>query len=265
MNPKYSDFGYPTLLDILPSAIDTNMVKEALESHKDALVSFIVDRPHYHKRMCVIGSGFFAYSTDPTIALLITARHVLTEFEENGFGWITVGTKMIQIGNVGIRKIDSKKDLAVWEIPSEYLIHIGIQGIETFPLFDAVDQEKLFFPTSSFAIFGYPGSKNRKIDMREWGNRDRHLFGLALHGYQVDHASSELCFPYTGAVIPEACSKEITSPPALDGMSGSPCVRFVVHKEQRRPAVIVAGVFTDWKEKRELRAAALDSPWLLKR
>jgi len=61
---EYSDFGFPSLFHYIPDALDRNVVRDAGEIHKDALVSFIVDRPHYSNRGCVIGSGFFGFSLD---------------------------------------------------------------------------------------------------------------------------------------------------------------------------------------------------------
>jgi len=89
---RYSDFGFPTLLDVMPSAIEDNIVKSAIEDHKEALASFVVERPNFDRRRCVIGTGFFAFSPDPTYALLCTAAHVVEAFEAAGFGWVTIGT-----------------------------------------------------------------------------------------------------------------------------------------------------------------------------
>nr|WP_294863801.1 hypothetical protein [uncultured Pseudogulbenkiania sp.] len=38
---NYGDFGYPTLLHLIPSAIEDNILRDAVDQHKDALVSFI--------------------------------------------------------------------------------------------------------------------------------------------------------------------------------------------------------------------------------
>lgn len=263
MKVPYSSYGYPTLIDLFPTAIEENMVREALELHKGALASFIVERPHFHKRRYVIGSGFFVFSSDPSTVLLFSAAHVVEKFEESGYGWITVGAKMIAIGDVGVRKIDRSRDFAIWEIPSNLLISYGIEGVESVPLLSSEQQEDLFLPTCSFAVFGYPGSKNSKIDMRDGGSKERYLTGIALHGFGLDQESKELCFYYSGAGVTEAWSKKITTTPPLDGMSGSPCFRFAIHKQQKQPALVLAGVFTRRVlSKPEIRAIAFDSPWL---
>ncbi|MGE8444251.1 MAG: hypothetical protein ACN6OS_21945 [Comamonas testosteroni] len=265
MNAKqnYSTFGHPTLLDVRPTAIEDNKVKNAMDSHMDALVSFIVERPYYDRRRCVIGSGFFVSSYDPTVAVLCTAEHVVDQFVENGFGWITVGTAMIELRDVGLRKIDKKLDAAFWIIPSNLLIAHGITGLTTLPLFDHSYLTRTFDPTCSFAIFGYPASKNKEIDMRDGGDRGRNLLGIAFHGFQCDIKTQEICFFYPGKGIPEAWAHPQTTSVKLDGMSGGPCVQFMVDKETRALAIVVVGVFCRWQGKRELRATALDSQWFI--
>lgn len=258
----YEDFGYPSLLQYVPDAVERNSVKEALDLHSQALVSFIVERPHFHKRLCVIGSGFFVFSHDPTVVKLLTAAHVFDGFEKAGFGWITIGEQMIELRNVKRKATQSGMDVAIIEIDSAYLIACGLAGLFALPLQTSEELDALFLPTCSFAIFGYPHTKNRDIDMRDVGDRERRILGIALHGYAMDGSTGELCFKYDGRSMPEAWARHITSGPALDGMSGGPCVRFVVHRELKQPAIVVAGVFTRWVRRQELRAVAMDSPWL---
>lgn len=133
---RYSDFGFPSLLDLVPTAIEDNIVKTAMDTHIDSLASFIVERPHFDRRRCVIGSGFFAFSPDPAFALLCTAAHVIDEFIAAGFGWITVGTLMIELRDVGFRQADTGQDIARWYIPSDFLIAHGISELPTFPIYD---------------------------------------------------------------------------------------------------------------------------------
>lgn len=121
---------------------------------------------------------------------------------------------------------------------------------------------RTFIPTCSFAIFGYPETKNRDIDMRDGGDRDRKLFGMAFHGYEYDVETQELCFFYAGKGTPEAWAHPQITSVKLNGMSGGPCVQFVMHREMRKLCVVVVGVFGRWIEKRELRAAVFNSPWL---
>lgn len=258
-NNNYSTFGLPTLFDVMPTAIEDNAVKRAMDIHMDALASFVVERPHFDRRRCVIGSGFFASSNDPTVAVLCTAAHVIDTFVAAGFGWITVGTVMIELRDVGLRQIDKERDTAFWIIPSNLLIAHGITGLTTLPLCDHSYLTRTFDPTCSFAIFGYPESKNKKIDMRDGGDRDRNLLGMAFHGYQYDIETQELCFFYPGKGTPEAWGHPQITSVKLDGMSGGPCMQFMVDKETRALAIVVAGVFCRWLGKRELRATALDS------
>ena len=110
MKTKYSTFGFPSLLEILPDAIERNTVREAMELHKSALVSFTIKKEHHSNHARVLGSGFFAYSEDPTVALLVTARHVLEDFEQAGFGWVTIDKKMVPIGDIGICQQRFKTD-----------------------------------------------------------------------------------------------------------------------------------------------------------
>nr|WP_294863802.1 trypsin-like peptidase domain-containing protein [uncultured Pseudogulbenkiania sp.] len=210
----------------------------------------------------VMGSGFFINSNNPTVAVVMTAAHVLKDFERYDHGWITVGTTMIKIGSIGVQRFDEKRDFAIWEIPSDYLIEQGLENIVTFPIIDQETQMQVFEPTCSFAIFGYPSSKNNTIDSRDQHKSERKIIGIALHGYGFDSELLELGFFYSGKSTPESWSNHITTPPTLDGMSGSPCVRFVVHKKLKRPMLIVAGIFTSLLGKKELRAVALKSPWL---
>lgn len=262
MNTNYSDFGFPNLLDIQPDAIQRNSVREIVELHKAALVSFVVKKEHHSHHVRVLGSGFFTYSEDPTEALIVTAKHVLEDFEKLGFGWITIGSRMIPIGNTGIRVLDPHRDIAIWHIPSNHVLQYIPPLIASLPLMSSRALEEQFYPTCSFALFGYPGSKNRSMDMRESGKRERALFGLALHGYAFDVATRELCFHYQGKGTPETWADRIKNPPELAGMSGSPCVRFVVHKDLKRLAVVVAGVFTRKHGPHEIRAVALGDAWL---
>ncbi|WP_413212603.1 hypothetical protein [Paraburkholderia kururiensis] len=262
MNKRYSDFGFPVLFDVMPTAIEDNIVKTAMDAHMDALASFVVERPHFDRRRCVIGSGFFAFSPDPAFALLCTAAHVIDDFVAAGFGWVTVGTLMIELRDVGFRRIDKVRDIAFWYIPSDFLIAYGITTLPTFPLHDTNFLARTFAPTCSFAIFGYPGTKNRDIDMRDGGDRDRKLFGMAVHGYEFDVETQELCFFYAGKGTPEAWGNPQITSVNLAGMSGGPCVQFVIHREMQRLGIVVVGVFGRWKGKRELRAAVLGSPWL---
>lgn len=266
MREMYSAFGFPTLLDLIPDAIERNTVVEAVELHKAALVSFIVKKAYHSHHVEVIGSGFFVYSDDATIAVLVTAKHVVEQFEKRGFGWITIDTLMVPIGeDTGRRFLDKDRDVAEWHIPSNYLLGLGFAGLASLPLISSSALEEEFRPTCSFALFGYPGSKNRALDMREDGKRERSLVGLALHGYAFDDSTKELCFYYAGKGTPERWSKQITTPPELAGMSGSPCVRFVVHNGMNRPAIVVAGVFTRKMGPHEIRAVALGDAWLTRK
>jgi hypothetical protein len=257
----YTDYGFPTLLEVLPDAIERNSVQEALDLHKDALVSFILKKPHHSHHVVSIGSGFFAYSSDPTQALLVTAKHVLEYFEQHGFGWVTIGSKMIPIGNIGTRLLDPNQDFAFWYIPSDYILQFTIPGLGTLPMFSSLAIEENFDPTCSFALFGYPGTKNKSLDIRENGDRERKIFGLALHGYNYDSTTNELCFPYSGKGVPEQWAKHLTNPPDLDGMSGCPCFRFVINRDLNRLAVVVAGVFSRKNGPHEIRAVMLSDAW----
>lgn len=258
----YSDFGYPSLFHYIPDAIEKNLFKQVIDSHLDVLVSFVVERPYFHQRRCVIGTGFFTHSSDPTLVRILTAAHVLDEFEKAGFGWITAGNQMIELRNIKRTQTQSTVDIATIEIDAAYFIANGLMGVTTLPLYTPEVLNALFFPTCSFGIFGYPHTKNRDIDMRDGGNRERNIGGIALHGYAMDNSTGELCFEYSGRSIPERWASRMTTSPAMDGMSGSPCIRFVIAKEQKRPGIVVAGVFTRWVQRKELRAVALSSPWL---
>lgn len=229
--------------------------------HKDALVSFVIKKRHHSHHRIAIGSGFFVASNDQASVILVTAKHVIEDFESAGFGWITVGEKMMPIENIGKRILSADLDIAFWHIPSEHFLEYSIQGIVTLPLFESSLIEKKFSPTCSFALFGYPASKNSSLDMRVDGNRERRLIGLALHGYKYDATTKELCFSYSGKGTPELWAKHITNPPKLDGMSGSPCVRFVVDKSLRRLLVVVSGVFSRKNGAHEIRAVALTDAW----
>lgn len=264
MFARYSDFGLPSLFDVLPTAMEENIVKTATDIHKDALVSFLVKRPNYDRRRSIVGSGFLATSPDPHYVYLYTAAHVIKDYQTAGYGWITVGTQMIELQDIGVREIDKTRDIALWKIPAKYFYDHGIDYLPTFPLYKGEVLTNLYIPTCSFMICGYPGSKNKSIDMREGGDRERVLFGLGLHGYEYDTETKELCFHYMGEGKPENWANPQFGAPALEGMSGSPCARFVVHREQKRLGIVVAGVFTRWKEKRELRAEAFPMPWLSK-
>jgi hypothetical protein len=124
----YTDYGFPTLLEVLPDAIERNSVQEALDLHKDALVSFILKKPHHSHHVVSIGSGFFAYSSDPTQALLVTAKHVLEYFEQHGFGWVTIGSKMIPIGNIGTRLLDPNHEFTHLALVSSFAVPDSIGG-----------------------------------------------------------------------------------------------------------------------------------------
>jgi hypothetical protein len=259
---QYTDYGFPTLLDVLPDAIKQNSVREALELHKDALVSFIVKKQHFSHQVASIGSGFIVNSNDPTYVLLVTAKHVVEDFKKFGFGWVTIGSKMIPIDEkIGALKLDPKRDLAYWYIPSEHFLQFSISGLEALPMFSSPSIEENFDPTCSFALFGYPWSKNKSLDMREDGDKERKLFGLALHGYTYDSTTDELCFYYAGKGTPENWSNSLTNPPNLDGMSGCPCFRFVISRDLYRPTVVVAGVFSRWNGSHEIRAVSLSNAW----
>lgn len=258
---RYTDYGFPTLLDVLPDAVERNSVREATDLHKDALVSFIIKKPHHSHHVASIGSGFFGYSNDPTQAMLFTAKHVLKEFEQFGFGWVTIGSKMIPIGDIGTRLLDPNMDLAIWYIPSDYILQFSIPGLGTLPLMSSLELEERFKPTCSFALIGYPGTKNNSLDMREDGDRGRKIFGLALHGYTYDSTTNELCFPYAGKGDPEQWAKHLTIPPKLDGMSGCPCFRFVINQDLSRLQVVVAGVFSRKNGPHEIRAVRLSDAW----
>lgn len=262
MKNKYSNFGLSTLLDVVPDAIQLNTVRKAIELHKEALVSFVVPREHHSHHTQIIGSGFFQNSNDPTSAIIITAKHVLEDFERLGFGWITINTQMVPIKDIGTRVLDPTFDIAMWIIPSNYLLTFIPPRVASSPLLSKEILEKEFDPTCSFALFGYPGSKNQLLDMRQNGKRERSLFALALHGYAFDANTKELCFHYAGKGTPESWAKHITSPPKLAGMSGSPCVRFVISKETNQLAVVVAGVFARKSGSHEIRATALSGAWL---
>ncbi|AXV82216.1 hypothetical protein CJO92_12120 [Ralstonia solanacearum] len=248
----------------MPTAMEENIVKTAADIHKDALVSFLVKRPNYDRRRSLVGSGFLATSTEPDYVHLYTAAHVIEDYQAAGYGWITIGTQMIELQDVGVREIGKTRDVALWRIPAKYLYLHGIDYIPTFPLYKSDALTNLFIPTCSFMICGYPGSKNKSIDMREGGDRERMLFGLGLHGYEYDVETKELCFHYMGKGQPESWADRQLGAPALGGMSGSPCARFVVHREEKRLGIVVAGVFTRWKGQRELRAEAFPMPWLSK-
>lgn len=264
-NPKakqYTSYGFPTLIELLPNAIEQNSVREALDLHKEALVSFIVKKPHYSYQVASIGSGFFVNSKDPTHVLLVTAKHVFEDFEKYGFGWVTIGSKMIPIDKtIGTQQLHPKWDLAYWYIPSNHFLQFSISGLFTLPILNSLAMEENFDPTCSFALYGYPGTKNNSLDMRKDGDRERKLFGLALHGYTYDSTTNELCFSYYGKGTPENWSSNLTNPPSLDGMSGCPCFRFVINRDLRRLMVVVAGVFSRRHGYHEIRAAILSDAW----
>jgi len=258
----YSDHGYPTLLQVLPDAIERNTVREALELHKEALVSFIVSKPNHSHHLTSIGSGFFLISDLPAYALIVTAKHVIEDFEIHGFGFIRFGSKLIPIDDIGIRKLNTSQDIGYWYIPLKYLQDFAVPGIFALPTWSEGEIENHFDPTCSFAIFGYPSSKNDKLDTIDNADRDRKIFGLALHGYNYDVKSRELCFNFNGKGTPESWAAKITTPPRLDGMSGCPCLRFVISREFKRLALVVAGVFSRKYGANEIRAAILNESWL---
>ena len=268
METEPPNFGLPTLYHVLPDAVERNIIRDFAQDHRDALVSFLVNKPNHPGKLELIGSGFFIYTHDLTAAKLITAANVIREFKGRGWGWITVGERLFKVEGVdtdGTISYASTLDLAIWEIPSNFFFDQDPDFIELKALLNNSHDlaRDGFKPLSSFMIFGYPASKNSNLDFRQGKKPDRALFAMALHQSSYDKQTNELCFPFNGTGTPEAWVPKNRGVPHPRGMSGSPCVRFVVHHETGRIGFEVAGVFTRWtNNNKEIRAVALPSAWL---
>lgn len=251
-----------TLLEVMPSAIKANVARNIAEIHKNCLVSFLMPRENHKGKFESIGTGFFIFSPDMSVALLMTARHVLEQFNLS-LGKITIDEKLFEIGDVGIRRMDPNADLAQWEIPADELIAKGVLGIPTLPTFTASEATLLFHPLDSFILLGYPCSKNAKLDFRNGQKPDREIFALAMHGSEFNVANRIRQFRYAGKGQPESWRPEISTPPALDGMSGSPCLRIVLDRDKKNIAVVLAGVFFSWsRQSKRLSVASFADPWI---
>lgn len=250
-----------TLLEIVPNAIEESVVRQIGDLHKDCLVSFLMPQPHHEGKYCSIGTGFLIFSPDPTLAIVTTARHVLEEFNFD-HGRITIGTRLLSIGNVGLRLLDPKVDLAQWEIPSNVLFKHGLTGLQVLPVLAPEQHPSNFEPMDSFVLLGYPGSKNAKLDFRNGRSPERHILGLALHQSVLSTVSNAREFQYNGKGIPEAWRSEVTTPPPLDGMSGCPCLRLVYDHTKKTITAILAGVFSSWqRQAHKLSVVPFGDPW----
>ncbi len=250
-----------TLLDHFPQASEQNIVRSLVENHQDCLATFLMPRPHHNGKESAVGTGFFVSSRDRGIVRLITARHVFDEFKRE-VGSITVGTRAIKTGAVGLLKMYSNVDLAIWDIPSGVFFEFGIGEIGTMPLFDGITAREFFDPTSSFVIMGYPGSKNSEIDYRPGRSAERKIMGLALHEPWYSPEAGVRRFPYSGKTLPEAWSAEQIAAPSLKGVSGAPCMRVVIHKLSGKLSLICVGVFYDMnKRSGEISIVVIADPW----
>lgn len=252
---------FPTLLDLFPNAIEQDFVKTVTDLYRDSLVTFLMPREHYAGQYQAIGTGFFLFSPDPTYGLLMTARHVLEGFDF-AVGKVTIGTRVLFLGDIGLRRLDPHLDMAQWQIPANCLIEEGIEGIHTLPISIAYESREVFKPMDSFVLLGYPCSRNKGLDFRNGRKPDREIFGLALHGSKVNISTRIREFEYNGRGTPEAWNKLTTTPPFLRGMSGAPCLRFVLHRETSSIGVVLAGVFFAWNsQNHKLSVASVGDPW----
>ena len=250
-----------TLFDLIPNAIEENIVRDLVNLHIECLVSFLVPLEHHEGKYRLLGSGFFVYSPDPSEAVIMSARHVLEEFDYKN-GRITIGTTVITPGDVGMQSLSPDVDLASWRIPADLLISSGITEVPTLPFWIPENADEIFEPLDSFVIAGYPGSKNSHLDFREGNAPDRAIVGMALHGSSYEQALGIRKFHYKGKVKAESWRSDMTTAPRLNGMSGSPCFRIVIHRTSGHIGIILAGVFYAWdKRKSHLFAAVYGDPW----
>jgi len=245
----------------MPNAIEKNIVRQIGDLHKDCLVTFLVPQPHHEGKYSSIGTGFFIFSPDPTLAVLMTAKHVLEKFDFE-LGKITIGTRVFSVGDIGLRRLDPNADLGQWELPSDMLLENGLAGLQVLPLLTQEEAASNFEPMDSFVLLGYPGSRNSKLDFRNGRAPERHILGLALHDSVSNTESKTREFQYDGKGIPEAWRSEVTIPPPLDGMSGCPCLRLVYALPTRSITAILAGVFCSWKRQtHKLSVVPFGDPW----
>lgn len=250
-----------TLFDYIPTAIDDNIVQKIANLHIDCLVSFLVPREHHKGKYSLVGTGFFIYSSDSTIAIIMTARHVLEHFDFHN-GRITIDTVVVDNCDIGIRHLNTHADLAKWEIPSNFLIEKGMDLISTLPTLNETQANQIFEPMDSFILLGYPSSRNAKLDFRDGKKPDRQILGLALHQSSLDPTLGIRIFQYNGKGRAEAWRSDMTNPTTLNGMSGSPCLRIVIERSTGKIGVLLAGVFYSWnKQTHALKVVSFSDPW----
>lgn len=261
--PENSHDALPSLFDYYPQAIEGNAVKNVTDLHGDVVIAFLTDRPNYKGRLQIIGSGFLVFSSDPNIVCVVTAAHVRDDFIREEKRYLAIAGQIVMIGDIGRWSIFQKSDITFWEIHSTHFVRCGITDLPTLPLLNAEIARKEYSPTSSFVIFGYPGTRNDSIDIRPGRNANKCLYGMALHRYEYSVESNELFFNYSERkVTAEKWAPPLTTAPHLKAMSGSPCMRIIVSKSLKRLSLCLSGVFTHWKKsEHKLRAYQLGDPW----
>jgi hypothetical protein len=230
-----------SLLEHIPNLVADNYCKEISDRWRECLVSFHAQRPHHDNYIDTIGTG--AVIAMGAATLIATARHVLDDYQRIGGGGVIIGSRdTVSLNGMKVAG-HPNQDVVLIEVPWAALHAAEATTLRAIPTSELPGS----IPTSSFVIFGYPSSKN-VLDAR--APRDRSIFGIMLHGYEVDYASREIRFHYTKKIAIKEPWTPMNDPPALRGMSGSPIMQVSVHGTSL--ALRCVGVFHRWREKKWL-------------
>jgi|GEM_PF-2618245 len=250
-----------TLFDFVPDAIKKNTIRDLADLNRSALASLLMPKPHHPGQFHSVGTGFYVVWPDnPDIVRLVTAAHVLEEFDFD-VGHVTIGGLRIALSDVGQRNLDLQRDIAVWSIPASCFLNYRITDVEGFPLWHPGTAQDKFIRTDSFLIAGYPASRNKVLDFRQGREPNRQILAMALHTPPVLVDPGILRFSYSGEVVTESWGPKIQTP-RLQGMSGSPCLRIVVDRVTRSIGLVLSGVFTERdKNENTLSIGWFGDPW----
>lgn len=258
------DTAHPeTIFDVVSNPISSNLVQRIANLHLECLVTFLNPKPHHAGQYQAIGTGFFVVWPEDNLFLrIVTAAHVLDVFDFAN-GRITIGKVSLVPGDVGQKNFDRNLDIATWAISASHLGSAGIKNVPGLRLYPSEIAKECFVPTNSFVVMGYPASKNKVVDFRRGNEPDRHIAAVAFHGLAKPYEAGAICFNYTREAVPEAWASDHTTPVHLSGMSGSPCLRFVVARGSDGVGLVPSGVLIEWDKTRQLVTSSwFGDPWL---
>ena len=241
------NYPFKSLIDEIPNAIELGITSALALKNDRALVAFYTLKKHSQKEFILVGTGFIAFMPDLGFCI-VTASHVITQFEKEEFRAIIVDGEKYKLEHVEALH-HAGKDYAFIEIPKKMR-----ESKKSLAYLNLTSRPELT-PLRSFMILGYPSSKNTYHPDREWKGFQR--FNLVFHEFKYNTENEDILFTYDsrpgkkGTKMTFEPGSEFESVPSLAGMSGCVVAQIMINLETDTLSMRPVGIFKEHLSKKD--------------